>query len=254
LNELTGRIVFGISGTGKSHLIKSLGHPPNLLDADELVSSNHGPGFPEVDEWWNVLSEDELQAFGDTVYRFLAPYAVESWILTGIGPVPTWVWGLLRSKGIPVSFIVITKDQLARNLELRAASGNTSQPSNLEEVWSAYQDFLSVAAEQGVDLVPYNRLTDLYRKETKKRRSGRIEVKSVFVQGEHQHVAFTWQSHRIVHDVQANKSTVVFRAKGRPPKFDLSDGEFRVIPLSDDQWPVLARKASKSWQDFLRSL
>lgn len=239
---MSGAILFGISSIGKTHLINQ-NKSPYLKDADVLVSDD-GPGFPEIDHWWEPgkMSEQDLNDFGESVYQHLALHASESWILTGIGPVPEWVWNLPQDKGIDIKFIVTTKEHLSLNLSRRAESGNTTQPLDIEEIWSAYVKFLNIAASKGIELIRYDQVQSKFNTYLKQRRNGILDVKSAWVDetgGEY--VYFTWNGLSVL--VDANGMSCEFHVNG-PNLWDIVDlDSVKHYIIGKDFDPSLASRA-----------
>lgn len=254
---MSGAILFGISSVGKSYLVNKVNHP-DLRDSDVLVSTS-GPGFPKQPMWWQpgVLTPEELSEFGENVYSHLTRHASESWILSGIGPVPEWVWGL-PEYGIDIKFIVTTKEHLASNLAKRDPS--EGQAMDLDEIWSAYVDFLNIAASKGIEMIPYDHVEKRFNAFLSSRRVKRLEGKTVWSDDYSKYVHFTWNSRFYVVDVTSSTVSVPRRVK--KSELNLQSTQDLIPTLSQArfaepgtaEWDTAVSEASKLFFDLKRSI
>jgi len=255
---MSGAILFGISSIGKSYLVDRINHPA-LLDADVLISADSGLGFPKQQGWWKdgVLEPEVLQQFGEDVYAHLTRRACEGWILTGIGPVPEWVWDLPES-GIDVKFIVTTKERLASNLATRDAS--SGQAVDLDEIWDAYTEFLNIAASKGIEMIQYDKVEDKFKHYLKQRRVSHIDARCVWTDDDNQYVHFTWNSRPFVVDVTGS----IIHAHKKIAKTHLTEyfaleltptlAQARFVEPGTDEWITAVSKVATMFRSLQRTI
>lgn len=210
---MSGALLIGVSSIGKTHLVEEIGSP-RFMDADEIISSTIG--FPQVDgpdQWWDVLSEEELSAFGEAVYEILSMYAKDNWVIGGIGPIPGWVPDLM-AQGINVYFITAPRDQIELNVERREyRNPDTIQPIDLEAILSWYVDTQHEMTKANVPSIAYSDIERQFKKWDAARRGRKIVFTSIYTNEANEDIGlFSWNGVPV--ECNTGTGTVTIYKKG----------------------------------------
>lgn len=250
---MTGGLLIGVSSIGKTHLVGKIDNP-RFLDADEIISSTIG--FPQTEgQWWDVLSEEELQAFGEEVYETLVMYAKDNWVIGGIGPIPSWVPDLM-ARGINVYFITAPKEQLERNVQLRYQDNpDTKQPVDLDAILSWYVDTLDEMTRRGVPSIAYDDIERQFNKWLAARRPGKISFHSIYTDETNNNVAvFSWNKTSVACNTSNGtvylKPRVISLPRHDYPKYDTA----KWYQPGAAEFNSIARDAEILWFRTRRSL
>lgn len=254
---MSGRLLIGASGIGKTTLIEHVNHP-DFRDGDDIVS-NFGPGFPQTPEWWLKLSDEELKAQAVEMFISMAHHAGESWVLTGVGPLPEWIWSL-PAFGIEISFIALREDLHRRNIESRIANPENKHPVDFSLIRDGYNEVLEEVIERGVDIINYQDVEDKFNSYLKARKGGSIiEARSIWTEEDNLFVGFTWNSMKVVVDVTGEK--VIIGGKvgkdGIALFQELPDPDYVAVNYlqpGTTEWASAVARARKLWNSYTRPL
>lgn len=250
---MSGVLVIGTSGVGKTTLVNDLRNP-SFLDGDDVVHNTVGwPDTAEGDDpWFITMPEAEQVLFATLAYEPMITQATKNWVLTGLGPVPESVLRQMKTKNLQVYFITTTKKALERNLDARAAEGNFQQPVQLDTVWRDYEKSLKIAVQNGYTLVPYNEIKSRFLKWSKARKPAKLDVIRCGILNDCDTIEFTWKSKfiRMSHDENLGKfvSTTFVVGGAVDAPFD-----YYYTPGSEDYKRVVL-KLEKQWFAFRRTL
>jgi len=254
--EMSGRILIGASGIGKTTLVETINHP-DFRDGDPIVS-NYGPGFPQESEWWVKLSEAELKDLANEMFITMSHHANESWVLTGVGPIPEWLWDM-PAFGIELSFVALREDLHRRNIESRAGDPENRHPIDFSLIRNGYNEVLDEVINRGIDIINYEDLEDKFNSFIQKRRVNNVEAKCVWKEEDDLHVGFTWNSMKIVVDVTEKVVRLLGRIGKDGTALFMSDPNPDFVAVNylqpgTDEWTSAVTQARKLFNNYRRPI